>query len=216
MLVFAYLNLPNAITLLGMLFALASIALSLQAQPAFALAALLAAGVCDLLDGLAARRAVRSEQQRQFGQALDSLVDVLSFGVAPLAFLYALRSAPSFAFSACAFLYLAAAVLRLAYFSVHGLAEEGSSQGKGTSKGKYYIGMPVTYAAFLLPASAALVSLLPWQALLEWLRCAWLLAVASLFVSRLPFKKPGGTAYAGCLLVLLALCGGLVYRGAVA
>ncbi|RSZ60897.1 hypothetical protein HF313_17595 [Massilia atriviolacea] len=212
MLVIAYLNLPNAITLIGMLFALASISLALQGALAFSLAALLLAGVCDLLDGAVARRTARTEQQRQFGQALDSLVDVLSFGVAPCAFLYALQGTPSYSLHVCAFLYLAAAVLRLSYFSVHGLAEEAAGKGNG----KYYTGMPVTYAAFLLPASVALASLLPWQAGWEWLGCAWLLAVGSLFVSRMPFKKPSGKAYAGCLLVLLGLCGALVYRGSVA
>lgn len=210
MLVIGYLNLPNAITLIGMLFALASISLSLQGALAYSLAAMLAAGVCDLLDGAAARRTPRTDQQRQFGQALDSLVDVVSFGVAPLAFLYALQTAPSLALNLCAFLYLAAAVLRLSYFSVHGLAEEAAGQGKS----KYYTGMPVTYAAFLLPASAALASLLPWQSAQEWLRCAWLLAVGSLFVSQWRFKKPSGAGYALCLLVLLALCGALLFHGA--
>ena len=210
MLVIAYLNLPNAITLGGMLCALASILLALQGAQAWSLAALLAAGVCDLLDGLAARRSKRSDEQRQFGQALDSLVDVLSFGVAPLAFLYALQPAPSLAFQVCGALYLAAVVLRLAYFSVHGLVEQQPGQGRA----RYYTGMPVTYAAFLLPASAVLAALLPWQALLEWLRCAWLLALAALFLSRRRFGKPQGAAYGACLAAMAALCGALLLRGA--
>jgi len=187
MLILAYLNLPNLITLAGMLCGLSSMILSLHAYPGFALLALVCAGICDLLDGHVARRmsahGKRSDAQSQFGQTLDSLVDVINFGMAPMVFIYALQPSPSVSFYLCAGFYVACAVLRLAYFTVHGLLED--------SRGKYYSGLPVTYAALLLPVTT-LPGLLSWPlSWLLWLLHVWPLLIGSLFISRLRFRKPG-------------------------
>ncbi len=74
------------------------------------------AGILDLLDGRVARL---SRTSTRFGEELDSLIDVISFGVAPALLIYFLefQSAGRFAWLLC-FLYTSAVALRLARFNV--------------------------------------------------------------------------------------------------
>lgn len=74
-------TIPNCITLLNLLFGMSSIVASLvygNLQLAFALVCVSA--VCDFLDGLSARLL---KQYSEVGVQLDSLADMVSFGVAP-------------------------------------------------------------------------------------------------------------------------------------
>jgi len=89
--------LPNFITILSLIFSMASIAVSNEARYSnntekFALACyfIIIASVCDFLDGFAARI---TKTQSLFGMQLDSLCDLVAFGVAPgiLAYNFALH-----------------------------------------------------------------------------------------------------------------------------
>ncbi len=73
-------QLPSAITFAGLFFALSSIVLSLHGKLIAAALCILAGNIMDALDGAAARRLGVSSA---FGLQLDSLVDVITFGVAP-------------------------------------------------------------------------------------------------------------------------------------
>ena len=79
-----YWNLPNAVTLLGMATALVSMLLAIQGQFALAIVGLVFSGICDLFDGYAARKVKRSPDEQAFGGHLDSLNDVVCFGVLPV------------------------------------------------------------------------------------------------------------------------------------
>ncbi len=91
----------------------------------------------DMFDGRVARL---TKTQSEFGVQLDSLADLLSFGVAPGILLYRWAlSALGFWGILIAFVYVACGALRLARFNVLATKEPGSS--------KYFLGLPIPLAA---------------------------------------------------------------------
>ena len=72
--------LPNAITLIGVCIGLTSIKFAIDGKFAIAIIAILFAGLMDALDGRIARLIKGTSKM---GKELDSLGDVISFGVAP-------------------------------------------------------------------------------------------------------------------------------------
>lgn len=77
-------NIPNYITCLNLLFGCLGLVLLVNGSPTYAACCIWIAAVCDFFDGFAAR-AVKAESP--MGKELDSLADVVSFGVLP-AFLW--------------------------------------------------------------------------------------------------------------------------------
>nr|MDA3935255.1 CDP-alcohol phosphatidyltransferase family protein [Actinomycetota bacterium] len=77
-------DLPNLISLLGLASALVGIYCAVIGLFPGAMIALIWAVVFDWLDGRVARNMKgRSGEQREFGAHLDSLIDIVSFGIAP-------------------------------------------------------------------------------------------------------------------------------------
>jgi CDP-diacylglycerol--serine O-phosphatidyltransferase len=97
------------------------------------------AGILDMLDGRVARL---SGTGTRFGAELDSLVDVISFGVAPALLIYFLdfSSAGRFAWILC-FIYVTAVALRLARFNV---------LSAGKPSGAWFTGLPSPSAGMTL------------------------------------------------------------------
>ena len=81
----ARLILPNAITLIGVCLGLSSIKFAIDGKFALAIIAILFAGLMDALDGRIARLVKGTSK---IGKELDSLADVISFGVAPSLIMY--------------------------------------------------------------------------------------------------------------------------------
>jgi CDP-diacylglycerol---serine O-phosphatidyltransferase len=98
----------------------------------------------DTLDGRVARL---TKTQSAFGLQIDSLADVISFGVAPalLVFRWSLSQRPMVGLVA-AFLFVAAGAVRLARFNVLSMGDKGAP----TKPGKYIVGLPVPGAAGIL------------------------------------------------------------------
>ncbi len=98
----------------------------------------------DMLDGRVARL---TKTQSAFGLQIDSLADVISFGVAPsiLVFKWSLYQQGTIGLVA-AFTFAAAGAVRLARFNVLSMGESG----KPTKPGKYIVGLPVPGAAGIL------------------------------------------------------------------
>lgn len=95
----------------------------------------LLAGVMDALDGRIARLTGTTSE---FGAELDSLADVISFGVAPamLAYSWGLSGAPRAGWLA-AFLFVMCGTLRLARFNVQ----------RQRGDGRFFVGLPIPLAA---------------------------------------------------------------------
>jgi len=98
----------------------------------------------DTLDGRVARL---TKTQSAFGLQIDSLADVISFGVAPaiLVYRWSLFQRP-FEGLVAGFLFTAAGAVRLARFNVLSMGEKGAP----TKPGKYIVGLPVPGAAGVL------------------------------------------------------------------
>src|SRR5512140_1072728 len=100
----------------------------------------------DMLDGRVARL---TKTQSAFGLQIDSLADVVSFGVAPgiLVYKYSLHQL-GLAGLFISFMFAGAGAVRLARFNVLSMGEGG----KPTKPGKYILGLPVPGAAGILIA----------------------------------------------------------------
>lgn len=107
--------LPNGFTLASLFFGIFAIVAASRGDHGRAVWYILIGGICDGMDGRVAR-ATRTESR--FGEELDSLVDALSFGLAPALLMYFAvlnREGWDWVF---VFLFVACAVMRLARFNV--------------------------------------------------------------------------------------------------
>lgn len=173
--------LPNVLTLLALASGMTAMRFGLEGRFEPAVIAIVVAAIFDALDGRIARLL---NAQSKFGEELDSLSDVVSFGVAPAMILYVwvLKDAGTFGWIAAVLLGICAA-LRLARFNTAlGMAVE-----KPAWAYNYFTGVPA-------PAGAGL-AILPLIATLElgtgifdhsWLVVPWVVVIAALMVSALP------------------------------
>ena len=183
-------NLPTALTLFGVLLGLAAVGFAQGGQVSWAVICLMYSGLCDLFDGVLARRMALSDEERAFGVQIDTVADMASFGVVPAVVLLLLGS---HAYPALA-VYVLCAAIRLAWFN----ANTASTDAPIT----HYTGLPVTYAALVLPL-VLMVSTDATQITRPWLVQAALWALAIAFVAKWPVPKPRGAAY--LFFVLLAV-----------
>ena len=145
---------------------------------------LIGSGLCDAFDGTVARtKKNRTEEESVFGIQIDSLCDVISFGVFP-AFLCYHMGADGLWGLLCIFLYCLCAVIRLAFFNVL----EEKRQKTETSSNKFYRGLPVTSISIIFPIFYGFRYLLPEVAFVVLLHIL-LLTVAFLFVLDFSIKK---------------------------
>ena len=112
-----------------------------------AICCLVISGICDMFDGVVARsKKNRTADEKNFGIQLDSLCDVVCFGVFPAVFLYFSGINTAVGIAMLIF-YMLCAVIRLAFFNV--LEIKRQMNESGCAKG--YHGLPVTSAAIILP-----------------------------------------------------------------
>jgi len=140
--------LPALMTLSNLLCGFASVVYSTRGDFDTAAVLIGVAMIVDTLDGFFARL---THSQSAFGAELDSLADVVSFGVAPaiLAFTWGLWSLGRLGWAA-GFIYVAAAAMRLARFNI---------QGMTVTDKRYFAGLPSPAAASV---TASTVFLYPW------------------------------------------------------
>ena len=135
------------LTYISLLFSLSGMLLASKGHHGMALNCLVCAGLCDGFDGRVARsKKNRTEMEKSFGIQLDSLCDVISFGVFPAFWCYCV-GVDGVIGLICLFFYCLCAVIRLAFFNV---VEEERQKTEGGSN-KYYRGLPVTTASMILP-----------------------------------------------------------------
>lgn len=160
---------PNILTVINLFAGLVAVLLAFVQQWALAVALVFGAALFDSLDGRIARRLnVASE----FGKQLDSLADLVSFGVAPATIAYLLHFAGSgWGGYILAAVFPICGALRLARFNV--------SNVKG-----YYIGLPITVAGAALATSAYFAQALPMAA-----HALILLLLSGLMVSTIKVPK---------------------------
>jgi CDP-diacylglycerol--serine O-phosphatidyltransferase len=122
-------DLPNACSLAGLSCTLLAIYFSILGVYYAAMIGMIWAVAFDWADGLVARRMKqRIDSDRIFGGQLDLVIDIVSYGVAPAIFLLSYGGLNPI-FLPVAFLMLAAAAIRLSYFSTFGLSDESQYTG---------------------------------------------------------------------------------------
>ena len=166
---------------------------------------LLFCGLCDAFDGRVARtKEGRAEREKKFGIQIDSLSDLVAFGVLPACIGNAMiRVSPSIKdvpelhngkptdittaillFTIMLF-YILAALIRLAYFNV--MEEERQQKEDGVRK--HFQGLPVTSAALIFPTVLLFQFILP--ADITPVYFAVMIVTAILFVLNVRIPKPG-------------------------
>ena len=181
---------------------------------------LLFCGLCDAFDGEVARRKKnRTEEEIKFGVQIDSLSDLVAFGVLPAIIGEVLVwqnpeytmvprlhtgnpldfVVPTLCFLVM-MLYVLMAMIRLAYFNV---MEEKRQKEEG-GKRKSYTGLPVTSAALIFPFVMLLQFMTPLDMTVVYYGV--MVLVGYLFVSKIEVKKPGVKG-----VVILCIIGALEF-----
>jgi phosphatidylserine synthase len=122
-------DIPNIITLLGLSSGILGICFALLENFPAAIIAMLWAVLFDWYDGPVARRIPgRSNVQKSIGAKLDSLVDIVSLAICPAIILFSYGQFSLWFFPG-ALIIVVAGVVRLAYFDVFGVDDDGTIAG---------------------------------------------------------------------------------------
>jgi len=191
-------DLPNLVSLAGLVSALLGIYFAIRGVYPAAMIGLVWAVTFDWFDGKVARAmGERTAEQRSFGAGLDSLIDVVSFGVAPAVLLLAVGGMRAW-FLPGAIIVLAAAVIRLAYFDVFGLADSSTYRGLALDNNVILLVALFAFRPLFHPAAFAGVLY------------AGLMGLSALNVSPIRTPKFGGIWYyaiAGYAVVMTGVLG---------
>ncbi len=175
-------NYTVILTYMSLASAVTGIVLAFNGHSFSAIICLLVSGLCDMFDGKVARTKKQNSEEASFGIQIDSLADIVAFGILPIAIGVSLGlNKPIFALVYT--LYALCALIRLAYFNV--LAE--TNKKKSNQPLKFYTGLPVTSVALILPFLYIFKPLtIHFNTLYIWA----LVIIALMFVSKIKIKKP--------------------------
>ena len=122
-------DLPNICSLAGLFCAVLSIYFAILGNFPIAIIGMIWAVFFDWGDGIIARRMKgRTDEYRAFGGQLDSLIDIVSFGICPAVFLLSYGEFSPW-FLPGAFVIVATSAIRLSYFNVFGLVDDSTYMG---------------------------------------------------------------------------------------
>ncbi|MCR5462688.1 MAG: CDP-alcohol phosphatidyltransferase family protein [bacterium] len=145
---------------------------------------LLVSGFLDLFDGKVARtKKNRTDREKKFGMQIDSLSDLVAFGVLPAAIGFAIGVTHWWQWLILA-LFVLCGLVRLAYFNV--LEDERMATEGGANTG--FIGLPITTSALIFPVIVIFA-----EDFGEWFQLVYLISlsiVGLLFVLKIHIKKP--------------------------
>lgn len=193
------------LTYVGLLSSVIGMTQAIHGDYKAAVFCLALSGVCDAFDGRIARtKRNRTDREKNFGIQLDSLCDVVCFGLFPAFICYLLGVRGVLGLILVCF-YCLCAVIRLAFFNV---LETERQQSEGGCN-KTYHGLPVTSMAFLLPMTFWLQFIMSPLAFLVLLHVL-LGVVGFLFILDFPLRKPGLKTILA-LVAVVAVTVGIIY-----
>lgn len=175
--------LPNMITSVALCFGLTSIYFAFLKKWEIAIACTLIAAALDGIDGRVARLLKSSSQ---FGAELDSLADLVNFGVSPaiLIYMHSLHQNGRSGWACCVF-YSICMALRLARFNVHNVNYKSKSD-------LYSVGIPAPGGAVILLSPIIFEFVFEGRYIPSWVFAVNTIFTATLLISRIPtfvFKK---------------------------
>ena len=150
-----------------------------------------------MFDGKIARtKKNRTDDEKSFGIQIDSLCDIVCFGIFPIILGYKLGMCKPYSKAILAF-YGLGGVIRLAYFNVM----EAKRQSETSENRKYYRGLPITSMAVIMPLLFVVSVFFPGFRYFVGLLHAAMLIVGFLFIFNFRFRKPTNKE----LVVLVAI-----------
>ncbi len=177
-------NYTVILTYFGVVSAVAGIGLAMYGRTSMAIVCLMISGFCDLFDGSIARLKKRTENERKFGIQIDSLADMICFGVLPAAIGFSVGLTKWYE-TAALIAFVLAALIRLAYYNV----TEDQLEFSENVPRVYYDGLPVTTVALIIPLIYTLRPVMKSGFLLLYAAC--LLVTAAAFLMKVKVRKLG-------------------------
>lgn len=150
-------ELPNICSLTGLFCALFGIYFAIQGNFYAAIISILWAVLFDWYDGIIARKIKgRTKEQGELGIQLDSIIDMVSFGVFPAIVLlsyghYSLWFMPG------AFVVVAATAIRLSYFNVYGLMDSQTYKGLAMDNNALILAFVFLFEIFFTQATFSII-----------------------------------------------------------
>ena len=150
-------DLPNVCSLLGLMSAVVAIYFAILGNFQAAIIGVLWAVLFDWYDGIIARKMKgRTEVQGTFGAQLDSMIDIVSFGILPAIILlsygdYSIWYLPG------AFVIIASSAIRLTYFNVYGLIDSKTYQGFPLDNNVLILALVFLFESFFTPFSFSII-----------------------------------------------------------
>ena len=174
------------LTYISLVSAITGIFNAISGYPQWAVFCLAFSGFCDMFDGKIARtKKNRAEDEKSFGIQIDSLCDMVCFGILPIIICYKIGMNQIFGI-VILILYGLAGLIRLAYFNV----VEEKRQADTDENRKYYQGLPITSMAIALPILFVASGSFPSQNAFIIALHVLVATVGMLFIANFKFKKP--------------------------
>lgn len=195
------------LTYMSLLSAVSGVALTMNGHPIIATLCLLFCGFCDMFDGKVARtKKNRTDEEKSYGIQIDSLSDIVAFGVLPAAISISLCRARWYVIVFAAFFVLAG-LIRLAYFNV---TEEQRQQETDECR-KTYTGLPITSAALIFPFFFCFLDIFQRAAILHGALLVVMALTGASFVMPFHIRKPRSKEQWALLGIGLVIAAGCIF-----
>ncbi len=199
-------NYTVVLTFISLISAVFGMAQAMDGHFRIAIVCLAISGLCDTFDGKIARtKKDRTQEEKLYGIQLDSLCDVVCFGIFPAMICYLMGLNGILSMLAIGY-YCICGVIRLGFFNV---LETNRQTGCACGE-KVYHGLPITSISVILPLTF-LLSFVVSDQVFRIILLVMLIAVATLFVVDFRIKKPKNwmitclIAIVGCAVVVILL-----------
>lgn len=174
------------LTYISFASAISGIFCAMSSQLQWAVFFLAFSGFCDMFDGKIARtKKNRTDEEKSFGIQIDSLCDIVCFGVLPIVICYKIGMNQIYSIIIL-ILYGLAGLIRLAYFNVM----EEKRQSETENARKYYQGLPITSMAMALPIIFVASPLFDTHQSFMIALHILVAVVGILFITNFKFRKP--------------------------
>lgn len=172
-------------TYVSLISGVVGIVYAMSGSPMVAIFCLMLAGLLDMFDGKIAATKERTLPEKRFGLQTDSLADIVNFGVLPVVIGYAVGM-NTVGFIPFLALYMLAALIRLAYFTV---CQEARLM-QGDHPFRYYEGFPASYCVLIIPLFYLLRAIINNDDVFRWFYAVMLLGLAVSYVLKFRVIKP--------------------------
>ena len=150
-------DLPNICSLLGLLSALFGIYFAIEGNFPASIIGVLWAVLFDWYDGIIARKMKgRTKEQGEFGSQLDSMIDIVSFGILPAILLLSYGNY-SLWFMPGAFIIVATAAIRLSYFNIYGLINSTTYRGLALDNNVFILAFVFLFESFFMHSTFSIL-----------------------------------------------------------